>query len=184
MAAPTEACEGSTFNVVIAYDGSEHAEYALEWYKENLHRPNYHVTLIHVPELNEMLHSTRWANSVYVFDRKMLQELLEEEKSRITKELEKFGHKLKSVGLGGKVKSVAAARPGEGIVRECQGANLVVVGSRGLGAVRRTFLGSVGDFLVHHCHCPVVVVKHPKLAQPHGAPSAPQPQQQKQEAQH
>ena len=70
--------------------------------------------------------------------------------------------------LGGKVKSVAAAKPGEGIVKECQDANMVVVGSRGLGAVRRTLLGSVSDYLVHHCHCPVLVVKHPAHFHLHG----------------
>lgn len=72
------------------------------------------------------------------------------------------------VQVGGKVKSVAAARPGEGIVKECEHAQLVVVGSRGQGAVRRTLLGSVSDYLVHHCHCPVLIVKHPKHLHLHG----------------
>ncbi|XP_076469444.1 universal stress protein Slr1101-like [Babylonia areolata] len=168
-----------TFNVVIAYDGSEHAEYALDWYKDHLHRPHHHVTLVHVPELNEMLHSTRWANSVYVFDRDVLEGMLKEEQERIRKELEKYAEKLKGLGLGGKVKSVASAKPGEGIVKESEDAKMVVVGSRGLGAVRRTLLGSVGDYLVHHCHCPVVVVKHPKHFHLHGVP-ADEPQQTKQ----
>jgi len=38
---------------------------------------------------------------------------------------------------------------------------MLVIGSRGLGALRRTFLGSVSDYCVHNCPCPVVVVKKP-----------------------
>eukprot|EP00241_Pyramimonas_parkeae_P011461 CAMPEP_0114251770 /NCGR_PEP_ID=MMETSP0058-20121206/15459_1 /TAXON_ID=36894 /ORGANISM="Pyramimonas parkeae, CCMP726" /LENGTH=210 /DNA_ID=CAMNT_0001365617 /DNA_START=88 /DNA_END=720 /DNA_ORIENTATION=- len=43
-------------------------------------------------------------------------------------------------------------------------ADLVVVGSRGLGSIKRKImgligLGSVSDYLVHHLHCPAVVVK-------------------------
>ena len=37
-------------------------------------------------------------------------------------------------------------------------ADLVVVGSRGLGTMQRAFLGSVSDYVVHHAKCPVVVV--------------------------
>nr|AYH91717.1 universal stress protein A-like protein protein [Pomacea canaliculata] len=100
-------------------------------------------------------------SAVYVFDREVLEAMLKDEQQRIQKDLEKFADKLKSYGLGGKVKSVAAAKPGEGIIKECgSDVGLVVVGSRGLGAVRRTILGSVSDYVVHHSKCPVIVVKH------------------------
>jgi nucleotide-binding universal stress UspA family protein len=39
------------------------------------------------------------------------------------------------------------------------GAGLVIVGSRGLGGVRRMLLGSVSDPLVRHAHCSVMVVR-------------------------
>lgn len=170
------ASEGtSVTNVVMAYDGSESSEYALEWYAQNMHKPGNHVTLVHVPELNDMLHSTRWANSVYVFDREVLEAMLKDEQKRIQHDLEKFAEKLKGCGLGGKVKSVASARPGDGILKEVENekASLVVVGSRGLGAMRRTLMGSVSDYLVHHSHCPVLVVRHPKHQTTHGDEAAP-----------
>lgn len=40
------------------------------------------------------------------------------------------------------------------------GATVVVVGSRGHGAIKRALLGSVSDHLVRHAPCPVLVVRN------------------------
>ncbi|KAJ6292439.1 hypothetical protein OIU78_024585 [Salix suchowensis] len=45
------------------------------------------------------------------------------------------------------------------------GLSTVVMGSRGFGASRRSSkgrLGSVSDYCVHHCVCPVIVVRFPR----------------------
>ena len=39
------------------------------------------------------------------------------------------------------------------------GAGLVVVGSRGLGGIKRALMGSVSDSVMRHAHCPVLVVR-------------------------
>ena len=39
------------------------------------------------------------------------------------------------------------------------GATVVVVGSRGHGAIKRALLGSVSDHLVRHAPCPVLVIR-------------------------
>ena len=41
-------------------------------------------------------------------------------------------------------------------------AGLVVIGSRGLGGIRRALMGSVSDSVVRHAHCPVMVVREEK----------------------
>ena len=41
-------------------------------------------------------------------------------------------------------------------------ADLIVIGSRGLGGVRRALMGSVSDSVVRHAHCPVLVVRPEK----------------------
>jgi len=41
-------------------------------------------------------------------------------------------------------------------------AGLIVIGSRGLGGVRRALMGSVSDSVLRHAHCPVLVVRPEK----------------------
>ncbi|XP_020914091.1 uncharacterized protein LOC110251701 [Exaiptasia diaphana] len=51
-------------------------------------------------------------------------------------------------------------KPGQVIIEEAVNENVdaVIIGARGLGKLRRTVLGSVSDFVVHHCPVPVTVV--------------------------
>jgi nucleotide-binding universal stress UspA family protein len=45
-------------------------------------------------------------------------------------------------------------------------AALVVIGSRGLGAVGRALIGSTSDSVVRHAHCPVLVVRDKEARRP------------------
>jgi nucleotide-binding universal stress UspA family protein len=56
--------------------------------------------------------------------------------------------------------TVVAAPPAAALVEASSEADLMVVGSRGHGAVVGALLGSVSTQVVHHSHCPVVVVRH------------------------
>lgn len=57
---------------------------------------------------------------------------------------------------------VAEGHPADVLVRFSEGADLVVVGSRGHGGFVGALLGSVSHHLVQSAHCPVVVIRHPK----------------------
>ena len=75
--------------------------------------------------------------------------------------------------LGAQVKQIEAdggtvarahlrvGRPDQEIVALAEeiGAGLLVVGSRGLGGIRRLLMGSVSDSVVRHAHCPVLIVR-------------------------
>jgi nucleotide-binding universal stress UspA family protein len=52
--------------------------------------------------------------------------------------------------------------PGHTVVEKCEaiGANLLVVGCRGLGTIRRKILGSVSEYIVHHSNVPVFICRH------------------------
>ena len=58
--------------------------------------------------------------------------------------------------------------PGESIIEAAQaeGADLIVVGSHGRGAVGRFLIGSVSDHVVRNAPCPVLVVRSGTPANP------------------
>jgi nucleotide-binding universal stress UspA family protein len=47
----------------------------------------------------------------------------------------------------------------ESIIEAAEGADLIVVGSRGRGGLRALLLGSVSSAVIHHAQCPTVVVR-------------------------
>lgn len=54
---------------------------------------------------------------------------------------------------------LVAGRASDALVRASDGADLLVVGSRGHGAFTGMLIGSVSMHCVGHAHCPVVVVR-------------------------
>lgn len=54
---------------------------------------------------------------------------------------------------------VFRGRPAEVLVTAAEGADLLVVGSRGHGAMAGMFLGSVSEYVVAHAPCPVLVTR-------------------------
>jgi nucleotide-binding universal stress UspA family protein len=53
-------------------------------------------------------------------------------------------------------------KPDEEILKFCEehdGLGLIVMGSRGLGPIKRRLMGSVSESVVTHAHCPVLVAR-------------------------
>ena len=55
---------------------------------------------------------------------------------------------------------VSEGDPGHVLAAESEGAQLLVVGSRGHGNVGELILGSVSHYCCRHAHCPVAVIPH------------------------
>lgn len=72
-------------------------------------------------------------------------------------------HEAAAIAAGGTCETVAG-RPASELVRRSPDLDLLVVGSRGQGPVRRLLLGSTSSRLVREARCPVLVVPGPVAA--------------------
>jgi nucleotide-binding universal stress UspA family protein len=140
--------------ILLATDGSEGARLAADT-AANLAASTgseLHVVCV-VPglPLYELPDYPASFEEVVEAQRQMVQTVLDEEVER----LEDSGATVAAARLE------TDERPDRAIVRlgEELSADLIVVGSRGLGGVRRALMGSVSDSVVHHAHCPVLVVR-------------------------
>ncbi|WAR00630.1 hypothetical protein MAR_025002 [Mya arenaria] len=72
---------------------------------------------------------------------------------------------LSEQSVEGRVIQLHEAKAGPAIVHaaESENAGMIVCGSRGLSTLRRTFMGSVSDYILHHAHVPVLVCKFDPL---------------------
>jgi nucleotide-binding universal stress UspA family protein len=96
-----------------------------------------------------------------ILDYEFWKELREIAQNEASQSVEKEVRKLE--GAGGKVEMVyvAVGHPETEILRIAEeiGADLVVVGSRGLGPLKRALMGSVSESVVRHAHSSVLVVR-------------------------
>ena len=144
-------------NVLIPIDGSNNSKRAFEFYLKQIKRSEDHLLLVHVQDHAHLpiisMHdpltppTAEWAKLITDQVLKS-QKILED--YQIWCEQEKIPKKT----------ILGSGKPGEVIVEKAKSheANMIVMGSRGLNGVRRTFLGSVSDYVIHHTHLPVLVV--------------------------
>ena len=134
--------------VLLATDGSSDAALAAQSAIELSERTGSELHVVHVGEYLPTFYAQTEEEPAQL--RADAQRLLEEQLERIR-------------AAGGQVAQVhlRLGRPAEQIVNLSEeiGAGVVVVGSRGLSALRRAVLGSVSESVVRHAHCPVFVVR-------------------------
>ena len=148
--------------VAIAVDLSDESAYAVRWAVENYLRPDDIVTILHVQPTN-VLYGADWGamdQSIDTSDEDT-QQSFDELTSNKAADL---ARPILDAGLTYKIHIVKDHDMKERVCLEVErlGVNVVIMGSRGFGSARRnrkTRLGSVSDYCVHHCDCPVVVVR-------------------------
>lgn len=84
-------------------------------------------------------------------------EVVEGERAALTASLARWRDKYPDVGVE---VLLAEGRPAEALIGVSATAQLVVVGSRGHGGFAGLLLGSVGQHLLHHADCPVIITHH------------------------
>lgn len=147
--------------IVLGVDASEHSQRAFDWYVKNLcNKETDYLLVIHAHECPSV--SVPYASGSAYFDD--VRYLMEKNAKQAKDLLEKFGAKCKQHGLNFKLYKEESNNPGEVICKlaKNENAQFVVMGSRGVGTLRRTFLGSVSHYCVHHTDIPLAVVPPPK----------------------
>ena len=135
--------------VVVAIDGSEHSFRALEYAKHVAEYEGASLWLVHAfPHTSDL----RGHDS---YDR-LISERTKTGQVVLDEAREKLGDTTLEVH-----EELLEGPAAEGILKvaEARNADLIVMGTRGLGTLRGLLLGSVSSRVVHHAHCPVMLTR-------------------------
>jgi nucleotide-binding universal stress UspA family protein len=147
--------------VVLAIDGSEEASRAAEAAVELCEKTGSELHVVHV---GEDFYLTAVTDLDMVAQTWVAQEYAESEANFEQIAREVLDAEVEKVEAAGGTVAQAHLRVGRadaeivGLAEEIE-AGLVVLGSRGLGGVKRALMGSVSYSVVRHAHCPVLVVR-------------------------
>lgn len=141
--------------ILLALDGSEQARVAAEAAAEISASTGSGMHVVFVAPTAEHLYGH------HLYSRELKQSIREQAEGDVMSFLDEQVGWIEA--SGGKVEDthMAVGRPDAEIVKLAEelGAGLTVVGSRGLGGVRRALVGSVSDSVIRHAHGPVLVVR-------------------------
>ena len=140
--------------ILLATDGSEEAELPALRAVDLAQNTDSELHVVHVGVVPSFLVSYP---GTLGYERRLYDQI-EEESRQLLREL---SWRVKVVGgtvAGTHLRMGAVALEIVALAEEL-GVGLIVMGSRGLGGVRRALMGSVSDSVVRHAHCPVLVVR-------------------------
>ncbi|XP_042519913.1 universal stress protein PHOS32-like isoform X2 [Macadamia integrifolia] len=158
---------GAQRRIAIAVDLSDESAFAVKWAVQNYLRPGDAVILLHVRPTS-VLYGADWGSidlSVDT-DEESQQKLEDDFDAFTTTKATDLSQPLVDAQFPFKIHIVKDHDMKERLCLEVErlGLSAVIMGSRGFGASKRNSkgrLGSVSDYCVHHCVCPVVVVRYP-----------------------
>lgn len=159
---------GAQRKIAIAVDLSDESAFAVKWAVQNYLRPGDAVILLHVRPTS-VLYGADWGAidvSVDTTNEESQQKLEDDFDNFTTSKASDLAQPLVEANIPFKIHIVKDHDMKERLCLEVErlGLSAVIMGSRGFGASKRSSkgrLGSVSDYCVHHCVCPVVVVRYP-----------------------
>ncbi|MGW0161061.1 GspH/FimT family pseudopilin [Mycobacterium sp. NPDC003323] len=142
-----------SLGIVVGIDGSPESHAALRWAAAEAVLRRRPITLMHV--VSPIMVS--WSIEAVLSNYQVWQEDNADNVIATAQET------VRAATRGGPGPEVRVERRHDGVLTELTAASsradLIVVGSRGLGPVGGAVLGSVSRNLLHHARCPVIVVK-------------------------
>ena len=135
--------------ILVCTDGSEIAEKAIAYAAD--FAKNYHADLTVIYVIDHETSMKKPVYDKYGDQTKKAKDILKDARKTIAQ-----------AGADIQVTDRIAVGPiSREIVRisKTEGFESIVIGTRGLGGLRRMLLGSVAEDVIHHAHCPVVVVR-------------------------
>jgi nucleotide-binding universal stress UspA family protein len=137
--------------ILLATDGSREAELAA---KSALGLAKQTGSELHVVHVLALPLDTQDPSSFQPEVRRQLEKRTRERLEELVGGIEAQGGEVAGSHLG-------VGRPDAEIIDQAEeiGAGLTVMGSRGVGPIRRALTGSVSESVVRHAHCPVMVVR-------------------------
>lgn len=142
--------------ILVPYDFSEYADYALDWAQEWAERWKSTISLLYiVPAVSQLVHP----ESVQLLGLAGLAaDMVVDAEHRLQKVIVQRGMQTMPTGtralLGGPVLEICQ-------FAEQQHSDLIIMGSHGRTGLAHVFLGSVAERVVRHSPCPVLVVRLP-----------------------
>ncbi len=140
------------FRIVVGVDGSDGGRRALEWALEEARLRKGSVLAVCAYMLPAMI-----ANAAFLPEEPTWFEEMEDTSVKLVQteiaEAESEGAPVDTSWR------VVRDRPAEALLEASRDADLLVVGSRGLGGFRGLLLGSVSQQVVSHAHCPVLIIR-------------------------
>jgi len=144
--------------ILLATDGSKEAKLAFASAAELSEKTHSELHVVYVGHMPLISYESPGATTLDPDLLGRMQEDAEQEaRTKLDEQVRRVGK------TGGQVAQMHAriGRPDAQIVGLADelDAGLIVLGSRGLGSLRRALMGSVSDSVVRHAHCPVLVVR-------------------------
>lgn len=138
--------------IVVGVDGSEGSTRALRFALEEARARDAHLRVVSAWHVPPMLYGSGWGMVAVPPDKSEFEDTA---RTALEKCLDTVGAEANGVSVTRVVREGQAA---DVLCEEATGADLLVVGSRGLGGFSGLLLGSVSQQCAHHTRCPVVIV--------------------------